>query len=106
MYLAFKAFKVLDLQIGVDCDYYTRYWGYGYQPATMSFHVQNPEKAISAGNFAYANLYATAKLYKVRFYVMWSHFNQGLFGSDYFSMPHYPVDPRRLMFGLSVDFAD
>lgn len=107
MYVAFKAFRVLDLQLGVDCDYYTSYKGLVYQPATMSFHVQDSENAIKVGNYPFCNLYATAKLYKVRFFVLWSHFNQGLFGgSNYFSMPHYPLNPRRLQFGLSVDFTD
>lgn len=105
MYLHFKAFRVLDLQIGVDCDYYTSYKGYAYQPATMAFRVQG-EDAVSIGNFPFANLYVTAKLYKVRFYVMWSHFNQGFFAKGYFSLPHYPVNPRNLQFGLSVDFAN
>ncbi len=107
MYLAFKAFRVLDLQLGVDCDYYTSYKGLVYQPATMSFHVQDSKDAIKVGNYPFCNLYATAKLYKVRFFVLWSHFNQGWFGgSNYFSMPHYPLNPRRLQFGLCVDFAD
>ncbi len=105
MYLQFKAFRVLDLQIGLDCDYYTSYKGYKYQPATMAFCVQGDD-AVSIGNFPFANLYVTAKLYKVRFYVMWSHFNQGFLTKSYFSMPHYPVNPRNLQFGLSVDFAN
>ncbi|MCM1377760.1 MAG: putative porin [Clostridium sp.] len=106
MYLAFKAFRVLDLQIGVDCDYYTKYKGMVYQPATMSFHVQDNDSAIKVGNYAFCNAYITAKLYKTRFYVLWSHFNQGWFSSNYFSMPNYPLNPSRLQFGLCVDFAD
>lgn len=105
MYLNFKAFRVLTLQMGVDCNYYTRYRGLDYQAATMSFHVQGPD-GIDVGNYAFANVYATAKLYKVRFYVLWSHVNQGWFSKNYFSLPHYPVNPRRLQFGLSVDFAN
>lgn len=103
MFLHFRAFRVLDLQIGIDCDWYTRYYGLELQPATMTFHTQNTTKV---GNYAFCNAYITARLYKVRFYVLWSHVNQGLFSKDYFSMPHYPVNPRRLMLGLSVDFAD
>lgn len=103
MFLHFRAFKVLDLQIGIDCDWYTRYYGLELQPATMTFHTQDKTKV---GNYAFCNAYITARLYKVRFYVLWSHVNQGLFSKDYFSMPHYPVNPRRLMLGLSVDFAD
>lgn len=103
MFLHFRAFKVLDLQIGIDCDWYSRYYGLELQPATMTFHTQNETKV---GNYAFCNAYITARLYKVRFYVLWSHVNQGLFSKDYFSMPHYPVNPRRLMFGLAVDFSD
>lgn len=103
MYLHFKAFRVLELQIGADCDYYTRYRGVNYEPATMTFRTGDDWKV---GNFAFCNAYVTAKLYKVRFFVLFSHFNQGWFSSGYFSMPHYPVNPRRLQFGLSVDFAN
>lgn len=106
MYLGFKAFKVLTLQIGVDCNYFTRYRGVMYQPATTAFHVQKKEEAIKVGNFPLINAYVTAKLYKVRFFILWSHVNQGWFTKEYFSMPHYPIDPRRLQFGLSVDFAN
>lgn len=104
MFLNFKAFRVLDLQIGVDCNYYTAYYGLAYQPATMTFHTQHDTKV---GNFPFANAYFNAKLYKCRFYVLWSHVNQGWFGqTNYFSLPHYPLNPRCLQFGLSVDFAN
>ncbi|MDE6329156.1 MAG: putative porin, partial [Muribaculaceae bacterium] len=42
----------------------------------------------------------------VRFYVLWSHVNQGWFSKDYFSVPYYPLNPRCLQFGLSIDFAN
>lgn len=103
MFLDFRAFKVLNLQIGIDCDYYTRYYGLAYQPATMSFHTQHEQQV---GNYAFCNAYLSAKLYKCRFYVLWSHVNQGLFSKNYFSIPNYPLNPRCLQFGLSVDFAN
>ncbi|MDE6668838.1 MAG: putative porin [Muribaculaceae bacterium] len=105
MYIDFRAFNVLRLLIGLDCDYYTSYYGMEYQPATMTFHVQDAsESRIKVGNYPLCNAYITARLYKVRFYVMYSHVNQGLFSKNYFSMPHYPINPGRLQFGLSVDF--
>ncbi len=105
MYLMFKAFKVLTVQFGVDCDYYTAYKGYNFQPATMSFATQG-EDSRNVGNFPFCNVYLTCKLYKVRFYAMCSHVNQGLFTKGYFSLPYYPVNPRRFQLGLSVDFAN
>lgn len=105
LFIHFTAFKVLKLQVGIDCDYYTSYKGLDYQPATMSFHVQGQDK-ISVGNYPLINAYITARLYKTRFYVLWSHVNQGWFSKNYFVLPHYPMNPRRLEFGLSVDFAN
>lgn len=101
MFLDFRAFKVLQVQVGVDCNYYTRYYGLAYQPATMTFHTQHE---VEVGNYPFCNVYFSAKLYKCRFYVLWSHVNQGWFSKNYFSLPHYPLNPRCLQFGLSVDF--
>lgn len=107
MYIDFKAFNVLRLLIGVDCDWYTSYYGMDYQPATMAFHVQDPgADRIKVGNYPLLNAYVTARLYKVRFYVMYSHMNEGWFSKRSFSMPHYPINPARLQLGLSVDFPD
>lgn len=106
MFLGFTAFKVLHLQLGIDCNYYTRYTPYNYQPATMTFCRQNPDDAVQVGNYPFCNLYATAKLYKVRFYVMLSHVNQGIGSKNYFALPHYPMNPRLFQLGLSIDFAN
>lgn len=103
LYLHFRAFRVLDVHIGVDCDYYTRYYAPAYQPATMSFHTQQD---VKLGNYAFMNLYADFRLYKTRFFVMMSHINQGWFSKDYFSSPLYPLNPRKFQIGLSVDFAN
>lgn len=103
LYLHFRAFRVLDVQIGVDCDYYTRYYAPSYQPATMSFHVQDQ---VKIGNYPFMNLYASCRLYKARFFVMMSHINQGWFSKDYFSAPLYPLNPRKFQVGISVDFAN
>lgn len=104
MFILFKIAKVLHVQLGVDCNYYTRYYAPAYQPATMAFHTQHEKKL---GNYPFMNAYANMKLYKTRFYVLYSHVNQGLFGgSEYFSALHYPMNPSRLQLGVSVDFAN
>ena len=104
LYLKFKVAKVLDVQIGVDCNYYTKYYAPNYSPATMVFYNQ---RDVECGNFIFADAYANFKLKKARFYVMYSHVNKGLFGGDnYFSIPHYPLNPGRFQFGVSVDFVN
>ena len=103
LYLLFKVAKVLDVQLGVDCDYYTKYKSVAYQPATMSFYNQ---QEIEVGNYPFMNAYVNMKLSKARFYVLMSHVNQGWFGNNYFSMPHYPLNPRKFQIGVSVDLAN
>lgn len=104
MYLKFRIARVLDVQVGVDCNYYTKYHAPAYNPAIMSFYNQSE---IECGNFAFADVYANFKLKKARFYVMYSHANKGLFGgNNYFSIPHYPLNPGRFQLGVSVDFVN
>lgn len=105
LFLKFIAFKVLKLQVGVDCDYYTAYKSLNYQPATMSFHVQG-DNPLYVGNYPLINVYVNARLYKTRFYVQYSHLNQGWFSPNSFLMPHYPMNPRRLELGLAIDFTN
>ncbi len=104
LYLQFRIAKVLHMQIGADCNYYTKYKSETFQPATLTFHTQDE---IEVGDYPFMNVYANMKLYKVRFFVMMSHINQGLFGGkNSFSLPHYPLNPRMFQFGLSIDFAN
>lgn len=104
MYLKFKIARVLDVQVGVDCNYYTKYYAPAYNPALMTFYNQ---REVECGNFAFADVYANFKLKKARFYVMYSHANDGLIGgNDYFSIPHYPLNPGRFQIGVSVDFVN
>ena len=103
LYLLFKVANVLDVQLGIDCDYYTKYKSVAYQPATMSFYNQDE---IEIGNYPFMNVYANMKLSKARFYVLMSHVNQGWFDNNYFSMPHYPLNPRRFQIGVAVDLTN
>ena len=103
LYLLFRI-ATLNVQLGVDCDYYTRYYAPGYNPATTAFTNQRDMKI---GNYPFCNVYANMKLSRARFYVMYSHFNNGLFGgSEYFSMPYYPLNPSRFQLGIAVDFVN
>lgn len=103
LYLQFKIARVLDVQFGVDCDFYTKYYAPSFQPATMSFINQ---RDIKVGNYPFMNLYANMKLKRARFYLMMSHINMGMTGKNYFAMPHYPMNPRMFQMGVSVDFAN
>ena len=101
-YLEFKI-ATLFVQFGVYGTYYTKYKSVDFQPATMSFYNQN---TTDIGNYPMIDAYLNFKLSKVRFYLMMSHVNQGMTGTDWFSMPHYPINPRKFQLGLSIDFAN
>ena len=103
LYFIFKI-ATLNMQLGVDCDFYTKYYSPGYQPALASFTNQ---REMKVGNYPFCNAYINMKLSRARFYVMYSHMNKGLFGGNgYFSMPYYPLNPARFQMGISVDFAN
>lgn len=103
VFLQFQFVKVLHIQIGVDCNYYTKYKAPLYNPATMTFHTQDE---VEIGNYPFMNAYANFKLKKTRFFVLYSHLNQGWFSKNYFSMTNYPLNPSRFQIGLSIDFAN
>ena len=103
LFIRFRVAKVLHVDFGVDCSYYTKYYAPGFQPATNTFYNQ---REVKVGNYPFMNLYANFKLKRARFYVMMSHINQGMTGKEYFAMPHYPMNPRRFQMGVSVDFAN
>lgn len=102
LYVVFRV-ATLFVQFGVNCDYFTKYKAVNFQPETMTFYNQ---RSVDVGNYPFINAYLNFKLSKTRFYVMMSHVNQGMTGENYFSMPHYPMNPRRLQLGLSIDFAN
>ncbi|MDE6514297.1 MAG: putative porin [Muribaculaceae bacterium] len=103
VYLRFRV-ATLYAQIGADLTYMTRYSALGYNPAIMSFTNCWIKQT---GNYPIMDVYANLKLKKVKFYVLYSHANQGLFGgSDSFSALNYPLNPARFLFGLCVDFAN
>ncbi len=104
VYTRFIIARVLHVQLGVDGNYYTKYYAPVYNPATMTFRSQQEQKC---GDFAIMNLYANFKMKQARFFVAWTHFNQKLHSGDaYFATPHYPLNPARFQIGVSVNFVN
>ena len=104
LYATFTIARVLHVQMGVDGNFYTKYYAPAYNPATMTFHSQ---QEIECGNFAIMNLYANFRMKQARFFVAWTHFNQKIHSGDaYFATPHYPLNPARLQVGVSVNFVN
>ncbi len=103
LYATFRIFKVLNVQIGVDCRYNTAYYANAYMPATGQFYVQNK---VMCGNYPEMNAYLNMHLKQFRFFVMWYNFSSLFMQPTYFTVPHYPLNPSMVKIGLSWNFYD
>lgn len=102
MYIRFKIAKVLTIQMGVNAHYWTKYKSPAYEPATQQFKLQD---ATEVGNYPLINGYINAHLKQTRFFI--EYYNLGpmfINPPNYFSIPHYPVNPPGIRMGLSVDW--
>ena len=103
MYFKFLVSKVLDIHLGADVRYFTKYNAPDYCPALGVFTVQGNESKTEIGNYPWVNVYADFFLKHARFFVMYTHVNKG--GSNnYFLTPHYPTNSSILRFGVSWNF--
>lgn len=107
LYMKFNlAKKVLQIEMGADARYFSKYYAPDYSVAMGQFYNQNPNEKIEIGGFPVINVYANLHLKRTRFFVMMYHINAGSGTSNYFLAPHYPMNPRIFKFGLSWNFFD
>lgn len=104
-YFEFNVVKnVLKMQVGIDGRYNTKYYAKGYNPATGQFYNQ---RDTEVGNYVYLDAFITAKWKRMRILLKLQHFNQDLWGRrEYFTVAHYPLNPRIFKIGLSWTFYD
>lgn len=93
--------KVLKVQLGFDARFFTEYYAPSYDPMTAQFYNQQRTKI---GNYPITTAYANLHLKRTRFFLMMYNVTGGMGNSEYFSLPHYPVNPMMFKFGLSWDF--
>lgn len=95
---------VLRLQLGVDGRINTKYYAFGYNPATAQFFNQR-EKEL--GGYPVLDLFAAAKWKRMRILAKMQHLNENLFGErNYFTVLHYPLNRRMFKVGISWTFYD
>ena len=95
--------KVLDVQIGVDMRFFTKYYAPVLNPALGQFCVQND---VQVGNYPVMNVYANFYVRKLRLklFAQFQHFNASFMNKQYFEMPNYPMAPGMFRAGLSWHF--
>ena len=107
LYLKFIYYKRLNLEIGANALYFTRYNAPGYCPAVGAFHIQNDGCIQEVGGYPLLTGYVNCSLRGVRFYIMYYHANDGQMSNrDSFMLPGYPAIPGMVKFGLSWTFFD
>ena len=102
LYLQFLVSKVLTVQIGGNAHYFSKYYSPTYEPITQQFHIQ---KEMKVGNYPIISGYVNCHLKYTRFFVEFYNLSSSFINPpEYFSMPHYPLNPQVFRFGLSWDF--
>jgi hypothetical protein len=104
IYLLFRIAKVLRVQLGADVRYFTEYYAPDYAPIIQQYAVQDPATRIKLGNYPICNAYVNFHLKHCRFYVNVNHVNEGTGTKKAFLVPHYPINPLNIHFGLSWNF--
>ncbi|MBQ8050950.1 MAG: putative porin [Bacteroidaceae bacterium] len=103
LYLQFRIARVLNVELGGDLRYFTRYFAPDYSPAVQQFAVQDgANPCVAIGNYPIVGVYANLHIKRCRLYVAMQHVNEGT--GNMFWAPHYPMDPRTFHFGLSWNF--
>ena len=102
LFLQFKIAHVLTVQMGANAHYWTNYYSPTYEPVTQQFKLQHDTQT---GDYPLLCGFLNCHLKQTRFFL--EYYNLGaMFISppEYFSIPHYPVNPPVLKLGLSIDF--
>lgn len=95
---------VLNIDMGIDGRYQTKYYGFGYNPALGKFYSQ---RDVEVGGFPYLDAFVSAKWKRMRILVKLQNWNVTLFGgNNYFMVAHYPQNRMMLKFRFSWSFYD
>lgn len=105
LYLKFRVAKVLDVELGADLTYFTKYYAPDFCPMINQFAIQKTaDSRVELGGYPFIDVYANMKLKGVRFFIMMSHINSGSGNRMSFLTPHYPTNSNVLHLGVSWPF--
>lgn len=93
----------LQLQIGVQAEYFTSFKAYAYMPAYNMYYLQNRK---SVGEYPFLDVFLNARIRPVQFFVKVENALYGLMGSNYNFLPGYYQPDRAFRFGLTWLFFD
>ncbi|MDR2848532.1 MAG: putative porin, partial [Bacteroidales bacterium] len=98
---------VMNVQLGWDVTYNTRYYAPAYMPSSGMFYLQN-ERLV--GVYPFVDVFLNFQIKKARFFIK----TDGLYslmsgedkilGKEYFMVYRYPLNVFRIKFGVSWAF--
>mgnify|MGYP004443575533 CR=1 FL=1 len=102
LYIHFRIAKILRIDLGANMRFWTKFYAPDYAPALNQYTVQDADNRIKVGNHPVIDVYVNAQMKRIRFYVSANHVNAGSHPGFY--LPHYPINPMNIHFGLSWNF--
>lgn len=93
----------LQIQFGVQLFYFPAYKALAYSPSINAFYLQNK---MTAGNYPYLDVFINMQIRPVQFFILVSHANYGLTGSDFYQTPSYFQADRSVKAGVKWVFND
>ena len=105
LYLKFRIANVLDVELGADATWFSKYEAPDFCPMINQFAIQkNEESRVELGGYPFVDVYANMKLKGVRFFITMCNMVNGGANHMMFLTPHYPTNERVLHFGVSWPF--
>jgi hypothetical protein len=93
----------LNTRSGFDVYYFTKYYADAYMPAIRSFYIQN-QKEI--GGYVHADFFLDFYVARTRFFMKMQNILYPFMESNFYKVPHYPLQDMAFKFGLSWRFHD
>lgn len=87
----------LDLELGFNIRYFTKYYANSYMPALRNFYLQSE---VELGNYPYVDFYVNAKIKRARLFFKYEQLNAAYMPENYFITPHYPNADAGFKFGV------
>lgn len=95
--------KALELNIGFDLFYNTRFYADKYRPSLMQFYNQQEEKT---GGYPKLDVFVNFRIKRAVLFAKYEHVNYYFTNGQYFSALNYPINPAMFKFGLRWNFFD
>lgn len=93
--------KALHFQTGITLNYFSKFYGNGYNPLIGDFYVQDQMKI---GGYPVFDFFINMKVRTAQIYLTFEHFNSSMTGYNFYTAPHYPYRDFTFRVGLIWNF--